>query len=51
MSIFRHPVTVPSTVVGLLCLVATFLVGVPIVVSVVVIVVVVAAATTTYHPL
>ena len=36
MSIFRHPVTVPSTVVGLLCLVATFLVGVSVVVSVVV---------------
>ena len=33
MSIFRHPVTVPSTVVGLLCLVATYLVGVPVGVS------------------
>ena len=36
MSIFRHPVTVPSTVVGLLFLVATYLVGVPVVVSAVV---------------
>ena len=36
MSIFRHPVPVPSTVVGLLCLIATFLVGVPVVISVVV---------------
>ena len=36
MSIFRHPVTVPSTVVGLLCLIAPFLVGVPVVISVVV---------------
>ena len=36
MSIFRHPVTVPSSVVGLFCLGATFLVGVPVVVSVVV---------------
>ena len=36
MSIFRHPVMVPSAIVGLLCLVVTLVVGVPAVVSVVV---------------
>ena len=35
MSIFRHPVMVPSAIVGLLCFVVTLVVGVPVVVSVV----------------